>query len=691
MKDNLFVIKLNTHKPPEFKEVRSKEWILYGSSGEWKNRYPDYLLDLYNSSAKHHAIVNGKVDYIFGNGFMLNEGGLDTEGIAKANDFLRHPNSEESLNDIAAKCIADLEIYNGFALEIIYNQTNRKIAAIHHAEFKQYRKAKDADAYFFSEDWKKYNPETELIHAFDHNNPGGKQLLYVRGYHPQSQAYPLPNYLGCIPYIEVDKEIANYQLNAIKNNFQAGKMINFFNGQPPEEEQESIEGKLNKKFTGTDNANSFILNFNDSKEQGAEVINLDGNDFADRYQILEKTTQQNIFTGHRITDGALFGVKEEGIFNTRQQLRDSYELFKNTYVNNRQMLVERVFNGLMEVQGFVDRLEIRDVEPLGVEFSEQTKVSVMTTEEIREEIGLSVEEKEDVGEDSKTKDAQAALKGSVGGVSGIITLLQNVSTGVVNIESAIAVLVELYGFSPDVARATVTGEVIPENVAQEMRDTIEAEGDMFSICEAFASCGENVNSSSIIYTRPVRFETQQDADHSEDTLKRFGFGSEAFDLAVLDQLKKDPSLSWAAIAEVMKATVDEILESVRNLAALDYLKVGVATVIDSTQKVSEITTRGNRALETAEPLDVALKIRYRYIKSGEAAGASIIETTRDFCRNLVNLSNSGKTWSNAEIQQIGMSEGRNVWQRKGGFWTRKGGQVTTPYCRHVWEQLVVKA
>ena len=620
MKDNLFVIKLNTHKPPEFKEVRSKEWILYGSSGEWKNRYPDYLLDLYNSSAKHHAIVNGKVDYIFGNGFMLNEGGLDTEGIAKANDFLRHPNSEESLNDIAAKCIADLEIYNGFALEIIYNQTNRKIAAIHHAEFKQYRKAKDADAYFFSEDWKKHSPETELIHAFDHNNPGGKQLLYVRGYHPQSQAYPLPNYLGCIPYIEVDKEIANYQLNAIKNNFQAGKMINFFNGQPPEEEQESIEGKLNKKFTGTDNANSFILNFNDSKEQGAEVINLDGNDFADRYQILEKTTQQNIFTGHRITDGALFGVKEEGIFNTRQQLRDSYELFKNTYVNNRQMLVERVFNGLMEVQGFVERLEIRDVEPLGVEFSEQTKVSVMTTEEIREEIGL-----EPLAEAEKMQKVDAEMESET------------------------------------------------------------------RVCEAFASCGENVNSSSIIYTRPVRFETQQDADHSEDTLKRFGFGSEAFDLAVLDQLKKDPSLSWAAIAEVMKATVDEILESVRNLAALDYLKVGVATVIDSTQKVSEITTRGSRALETAEPLDVALKIRYRYIKSGEAAGASIIETTRDFCRNLVNLSNSGKTWSNAEIQQIGLSEGRNVWQRKGGFWTRKGGQVTTPYCRHVWEQLVVKA
>jgi len=31
-----------------------------------------------------------------------------------------------------------------------------------------------------------------------------------------------------------------------------------------------------------------------------------------------------------------------------------------------------------------------------------------------------------------------------------------------------------------------------------------------------------------------------------------------------------------------------------------------------------------------------------------------------------------------------------VWMRRGGFWTRQGGAVTTPYCRHVWEQVVIK-
>jgi hypothetical protein len=37
-----------------------------------------------------------------------------------------------------------------------------------------------------------------------------------------------------------------------------------------------------------------------------------------------------------------------------------------------------------------------------------------------------------------------------------------------------------------------------------------------------------------------------------------------------------------------------------------------------------------------------------------------------------------------------MTEDRNVWLRRGGFWTRKGTNITTPYCRHVWEQVVIK-
>ena len=47
-------------KLPEYKVVNGKDYVMYGEN----NRYPDYLLEMYQRSAKHNAIVNGKVTCI---------------------------------------------------------------------------------------------------------------------------------------------------------------------------------------------------------------------------------------------------------------------------------------------------------------------------------------------------------------------------------------------------------------------------------------------------------------------------------------------------------------------------------------------------------------------------------------------------------------------------------------------------
>jgi hypothetical protein len=88
-------------------------------------------------------------------------------------------------------------------------------------------------------------------------------------------------------------------------------------------------------------------------------------------------------------------------------------------------------------------------------------------------------------------------------------------------------------------------------------------------------------------------------------------------------------------------------------------------------------------------LEVTYQVAYRYVLSGEASGPEVLPTTRDFCRDMVAQSKS-RVWTSKQIMDIGMSEDRNVWLRRGGFWTRKGTNVTTAYCRHVWEQVVVR-
>ena len=119
------------------------------------------------------------------------------------------------------------------------------------------------------------------------------------------------------------------------------------------------------------------------------------------------------------------------------------------------------------------------------------------------------------------------------------------------------------------------------------------------------------------------------------------------------------------------------------------MTIGADVVADSTQRSVKVTPQGDAALKTATPLEVTFKVAYRYVKSGEASGASVIKTTRDFCKTMVGQSKT-RVWDSVQISNISMLEDRSVWLRRGGFWTRKGTDITTPYCRHVWEQVVIK-
>jgi DNA-binding Lrp family transcriptional regulator len=681
----LKILNFEAHKVPTFKEARGKDWILFGDEGDYKNRYPEYLLNLYRRSAKHHAIINSKKDYVVGQGWAVNAEGLDTMGLARLQQFIQEPNQYESLNDILEKVALDYELYNGFALEIVYNQLNDKIAAIYHADFARYRSNEDGTKYYYSEDWKKHNPVVEEIDAFNWKEPSGKQLLYVKGYSPDCKYYPLPTYLGSTGYIELDVEIANFHLNAVKNNFVGGTIVSFYNGEPTLEEQEEIERQIKDKFTGTDNANSIVLNFADSRDRGVEIQQLNGNDFDKRFDILNKTVQREIYAGHSVTDPALFGIKEDGIFTSRNQLVDSFELFQNTYVNGRQQFIERVFNDLAAVQGLSNRLFIQDTEPISVQFSESTVTSVMTEAEIREKVGLQVvQTEEDSTVDSKTKDAQAALKGSVGGVTGIITLLQQVKEGLIAENSAIAVLVELYGFSPEIARSTITGEVIPENVAAEMRAVFEKQDEDAILVEYFKNCG-STDYEPVGNGKALNFESETSARLHEELNRKYWFAEiDPLDTAILNILKENPATPFLAIAEQLQLSIERVMAGLQALNEANAIKIAIDNVLDSTQRAVEVTKEGERLLEQVPPVEEEFVIRYTYEKRPEASGAAIIPTTRQFCRELVTETEAGKSWKLTEIQNIGVSANRNVWMRGGGFWGK------SYHCRHYWEQKLMK-
>ena len=148
---------MEAHKPPVFKEVKNKDYILYGTDPKWKNRYPDYLINLYNTSPKHNAIVNGKVNYIVGQGF--NCVGRLTMGQKAMVEAFINSTGKDSLRELNKKVALDLVLFGGYSVQPIMNRAGDKIAEVHHIDFSKLRKLKDDSGWAFTSDWAARNPE----------------------------------------------------------------------------------------------------------------------------------------------------------------------------------------------------------------------------------------------------------------------------------------------------------------------------------------------------------------------------------------------------------------------------------------------------------------------------------------------------------------------------------------------------
>lgn len=387
--NDLIVVNFSNDKVPQFEEVRGKDWIKYGEN----NAYPQFLVTLFNRSAKHNAIITAKQLYIGGQGLNFNTEGLPADKIAQTSALIGSANPQETLYDVTKKLILDTELFGGGYLHIIKTKDKKSIAEIYHIDYCDIRSNYNNTRFYYSKEWldeegaenTRVIPEKEFFaYGTKEADKAGECLMYIKQYRPNIQTYTLPEYIGAVPAIITDAEIANFHRAAIQNGFQGGTLIVFKNGVPGDEEMKTIERQLKNKFVGTDRANSLVVDFVDDPARTPEVIPLNGNDFDKRYDALNKTIQEEIFVGHKVTSPMLFGVRVEGQLGGRTEMATAFQLFQNTYVTPKQQVIEAVINELL---GLFNRITIKHIEPIMPDFSENVLMNILTKDEMREIIG----------------------------------------------------------------------------------------------------------------------------------------------------------------------------------------------------------------------------------------------------------------------------------------------------------------
>ena len=371
--ENFILVQFAEAKQPEYREKKKEGYMEYGE----KNDYPLYLVELFNKSAKHNAIVRNKVHYICGNGWTGNE------------QFIEKPNRSENLNDLTRKISMDLELFGGAYIEVIWGLG--KVAEMWHIDYTKIRTNKDNTQFWYKENWKDYKEKLEYVYpAFNPKVQEGKQIIYLKEYRPNIGVYSLPVYFGALNYIESDIEVSKHVLGNAKTGFSASKLITLPDGTPSREEQNEIHRKFKNTYTGSDGV-KYMLSFVNDASRKPIVDDLGQSDLTkEDFSSVDELIQTNIFSGHQVTTPSIFGIAVSGKLGTRNEMRDGYEIFRNTYVNGKQMFLESFMNTMAGYFGYSEEMRIIPTEPIGIEFSEATIKEVAPKEWILEKIGIDM-------------------------------------------------------------------------------------------------------------------------------------------------------------------------------------------------------------------------------------------------------------------------------------------------------------
>jgi DNA-binding MarR family transcriptional regulator len=657
---------------PIYKEVKGKDWIYYGE----RNDYPNYLLRIYNSSAKHNAIVTGKVDYICGNGWDVKAD--DEMEKAKAYGIMQKVNTkEESLSDVTKKLVTDLTIFGGYYLQVIWTKGTGEVAELYHVDYYKVRTNADNSEFYVSDNWIKNDainprPDYDTFPAFNASNPKGSQILYFKEYRAGANTYSLPDYRGAISYIELDISIGEYHLNTINNGMFSSKLINLNGGKVSQEEEDRIERQFKDKFSGSKNAGKFMLAFNDSKDNEPSIVDLSGTELDKHFDLLNKTVQQEIFSGHKVTSPMLFGIKTEGQLGGRSELREASELFQNTYVNAKQRSVEEIINYLYKFNDVLAQFELKKTEPINFEFSEQIISANMTQDEIREKLGLPTIVKVESNNSQEVINALNSLNP---------TILQKVME---NMDKD-----EIRGLIGLKAKLDITTPQEGESVANGLKSTLNGNFEEHihikcshtskddEILAKFEGKGVPKDKFTVIHEDRLRFSSDEEFTKNE-----------LFAEYVLNEVQKN-------ILEVIQknpaATISEIAEKVKVNQAVVSDRLN--TLIDDnviSEKVSRdglitraITRTGEAAIKRLIPV-TSYKVLYSY---EERPNLPALRTqSRPLCQQLFN---SGLYFTREEIQNISNQLGYSVFQLCGGWYHNPDTGKNTAYCRHEWRRNVV--
>lgn len=232
-------------------------------------------------------------------------------------------------------------------------------------------------------------------------------------------------------------------LSNIQNGYSSSGVLKYFSSADGSKEIEEIKRKA-RGLKGSSNAGRFItipvqananMNMPNNMFESTELQN------RDKLYTEQKREAKEGIQELYATPNSILGNDSEGNFAT-QNMQDAFD-FYNSVTQPIRTELEIELTRLFKNSVFANQIKL----PIQIEPLEYIS---------RASTGASDEENEAIRAES-----QARLKGTVGGVQGILAIQNSVSQGTTQYEAGVEILIDIYGYTDEQARK-ILGEPIQQ-------------------------------------------------------------------------------------------------------------------------------------------------------------------------------------------------------------------------------------
>ena len=319
MKDNLkqsaiSVISFAKEKISQYVTNPNEKFIKYGTD----NKFPNQLLDLYQSIPEHNSAIDFIENNILGEGISITD--LDYWDVKKLTlDFL---------------------IFGAYSVQVIKNRNNS--VTYQYVDFNKCRYSLDKKQVGYSDNWCVYKPEIKWYPLSDGKDTAG---IFIYKNTKSREVYPTPEYISSFLSLDTMSAMMEYHNNNARNGFTPNVLINFNNGVPDTATQRAIEQGITDKFTGA-SGKRFILSFNDSDATKTTVEKLDNDNLDQKFETLQNFIQNQIIIAHKITSGILINAQKENSGFAKLEYEEALEIFRTTVIKTYRKEMEYSFKVL---------------------------------------------------------------------------------------------------------------------------------------------------------------------------------------------------------------------------------------------------------------------------------------------------------------------------------------------------------